>query len=152
MRYVVLLAIFVLGAIAGMTALSLLPDDVQQRVEDFHQEVRYTAGLDERPMAEGDVAPPMPSPVLRLNATTTPTLRPTTTSRATPALRATTMPRPTSTPRPTPTRTPRAGISDENLVALRYLAHRLINSDRADHGLLPVVLGTNPRRNCTPRT
>ena len=122
MRYVVLLAIFVLGAVGGMVALPLLPDDVRQRVADFQQEARYTGGRDTMPTVAGDVAPPMPSPTPRLNA----------------------MSRPTPIPRPTTTPTPRAGISDENLDTLRNLALRLINRDRAAHGLPPVVLGTNP--------
>ena len=121
MRYLVLLALFVLGAVAGMAATPLLSDGARQQVADFQQEVRYTTGREVRPTVAGDVAP-----------MTTPTRRPTAT------------PRPTSTPRPTPTPTPRAGISDEDLDSLRYLALRLINRDRADHGLPPVVIGTNP--------
>ena len=121
MRYLVLLTLFVLGAVAGMAATPLLSDGARQQVAGFQQEVRYTTGREVRPTVAGDVAP-----------MTTPTRRPTAT------------PRPTSTPRPTPTPTPRAGISDEDLDSLRYLALRLINRDRADHGLPPVVLGTNP--------
>ena len=58
---------------------------------------------------------------------------------------------PTSTPRPTPTRTPtptpslqRQRLDASELSELREFAVGLINQDRADHGLPPVALGSNP--------
>ncbi len=134
-----------------MAAPPLLPDNIQQLVADFQREVRYTAGLDERPTTEGDVAPPA-EPTFTLRSTPTPTPRPNVTPESTPTPRPATMlvllasatPRPTFTPRAAPTPAPRSGISDERLDSLRNLALQLINRDRADHGLPPVVLGTNP--------
>ena len=90
MRYLVLLVLFVLGAGVGVAVLPLLPGDVQLRIADFQQEARYTAGLDERPTVEGDIAPPA-APIS--------TPRPTTTF----LLRQSATPVPTSTPRPTAT-------------------------------------------------
>ena len=148
MRYLVLLTLFVLGAVAGMAATPLLSDGARQQVADFQQEVRYTTGRDEKPTAANGLSPSdAPTPTPRLTATPMPTPPPrlTTTPRPTSTPRPTATPRPTSTPRPTPTPTPRAGISDEDLDSLRYLALRLINRDRADHGLPPVVLGVEPR-------
>ena len=146
MRFLVLLALFVLGAVAGMAAAPLLPDNVQQLAADFQREVRYTAGLDERPTTEGDVAPVAGSiSTPRPNVTPRPTFtpRPAPTPGPTFTPRPNVTPRPTFTPRPAPTPAPRSGISDERLESLRNLALRLINRDRADHGLPPVVLGTN---------
>ena len=47
---------------------------------------------------------------------------------------------PTATPLPTPTPTP---SGEDRLTQLRQYALGLINKDRADHGLPPVILGSN---------
>ena len=60
---------------------------------------------------------------------------PTTTARP----RPTPIP-PTATPLPTPTPTPNG---EDGLTQLRQYALGLINKDRADHGLPPVILGSN---------
>ena len=120
MRFLALVVLFGLGAVAGMAAMPLLPNGALQWVAEFQQEVRYATRADEKP--------PTPTP----KPTATPTPKPT----------ATPTPRPTATTRPTPT--PPSGLPAEELDSLRYLALRLVNNDRADHGLPPVVLGTNP--------
>ena len=56
MRYLVLLALFILGAVAGMATTPLLSDGARQQVADFQQEVRYATGRDDRPTVAGDVA------------------------------------------------------------------------------------------------
>ena len=83
--------------------------------------VKPIPGLTARPTAV-----PTPRPTLG----PVPTLPPPPTSRQTPA------PVPTPTPPPAPTLTP--------LEELRLYALDLINKDRADHNLPPVVLGSNP--------
>ena len=125
----------------------LLSDGARQQVAGFQQEVRYTTGRDEKQTAANGLSPSdAPTPTPRLTATPMPTPPPrlTTTPRPTSTPRPTATPRPTSTPRPTPTPTPRAGLSNDELDSLRYLALRLINRDRANHGLPPVVLGVSP--------
>ena len=183
MRHLVLLALFVLGAVAGMAATPLLSDGAQQQVADFQQEVRYATGRDERPEPPATpTAPPsfVPTPTVPPSFIATPAAPPSliATPAAPPSLIATPVAppsliatpaappsfiatpvappsliatpvapppfMPTSTPRPTPTPTPRSGVSNDELDSLRYLALRLVNRDRADHGLPPVVLGTNP--------
>ncbi len=47
-------------------------------------------------------------------------------------------------PDATPTPTPVSRLSADEAEELRYHALRLINNDRADHGLPPVALGSNP--------
>ena len=126
MRCLALLVLFVLGAVAGMAAMPLLPNDVVQWIAEFQQEVRYAATLDEKPPSptpEPTATPtritrpeptptPAPTPTLRqLNALLpSPTLGPTPTrpgAAPTVALRPTiSLPTPTPTPRPRVTATP----------------------------------------------
>lgn len=82
-------------------------------------------------------ATPLPTPIPLATATPhpTPTARPTATATPTPR------------PRPTPTPTPQMGkqrLTASELQELRLLALQLVNKDRADHGLQPLALGSNP--------
>ena len=139
MRFLALLLLFILGAVAGMAATPLLPDDAQEWVTEFQQEVRYAWGGEEKPPDASD-----PTPSVRPTPTPRPTRTPQPTATPTPSVRPAPTPRPTRTPQPTATPTPSSGLPDEELDSLRYLALRLINNDRGDHGLPPVILGVNP--------
>ena len=142
MRCLALLVLFVLGAVAGMAAIPLLPrgartwvsgvqQDIRQDVEGARQRQAERRAESESRQAERQEELESRQ-VERQTRLSTPTLRPTLTPCLTP------------TPRPTPTPTPPSGLPAEELDSLRYLALRLINNDRADHGLPAVVLGTNP--------
>ena len=73
----------------------------------------------------------------------TPSPAPTPTPLPTPTPTPTPTPLPTPTPRPTLSPTPTSAPSPR-IESLRQFALDLINHDRADHGLPPVILGTNP--------
>ena len=96
------------------------------------------------PAAQATPLPPCPTatpiPPPTATPTATATLRPTATPMPTPRPMATATPRPTATPTPL--------SSDQNLTALgvqglRLFALKLINNDRATHGLPAVALGLN---------
>ena len=82
-------------------------------------------------------APPLP----------TPTPAPTDVPSPTPSPTATVAPSPTPTPTPAPTATPahfQPPLSNDELDELVQYVLGLINQDRAENGLGPVTLGTNP--------
>lgn len=102
--------------------------------------VQVVAAPTPRPPAAATVestATPAPTPVPTRTPRPSPTPVPPTATPVPPT--ATPIP-PTATPRPSPTPTPSA---EARLAQLRQYALGLINKDRADHGLPPVVLGTN---------
>ena len=119
MRCLALFVLFVLGAVAGMAAIPLLPGGARTWVSGVQQDIRQDVEGARQRLAERRAEIESRQAERR-------------------ALR------PTATPRPTPPPTPSSGLPAEELDSLRYLALRLINNDRADHGLPPVGLGTNP--------
>ena len=125
-----------------MAAMPLLPEDARTWVSGVQQDIRQDVeGARQRQAerrAERESQQTERQEELESQQAGRQTPRPTSTFRPTPT------PRLTPTPRPTPTPTPPSGLLDEELDSLRYLALRLVNNDRADHGLPPVVLGTNP--------
>ncbi len=165
MRCLALLVLFVLGAVAGMAATPLLPGAARTWVSEFQQDIRQDVEGARQRQAERraerqeelesrqvERQTRLLTPTLRptLTPRLTPTPRPTATPRLTPTPRPTATPRltptprPTATPRPTQKPTPPSGLPDDELDSLRQLALELVNRDRADHGLPPVKLGTNP--------
>ncbi len=136
MRLAALFIVFVLGAAADVVIAGLLPSGW---VEGFQQGVREAVGG--APAGPGGASPaatmfPTASRGGFRGATATAIAR----AGATPIATAGA----TFTPRPSPTSTPVSRLSSAELDELRYHALRLINNDRADHGLPPVVLGVNP--------
>ena len=146
MKPFLLLILFIIGVVVGMVIIPLLPDGVQRGISSFQLEIRYQVGLEERlgEMPLSSTPTPRPGETASLLSTSTPTpiplprirVSPLHTPTPTPSSlpRVVVVPLPTSTPTPPPT----AAIED-----LRQLALDIINRDRADHGLPPVVLGSN---------
>ena len=60
-----LLALLVIGAVAGLAIVPLLPGGVQQDIEDYQGQVRYLFGSDEEPEALLAIAPTPTSTPLR---------------------------------------------------------------------------------------
>ena len=89
---------------------------------------------------------PTPGPMHTTSPTPTPTptSAPTPTRTPTPTPAPAPPPTPIATPAPTPAPTPVPTSTPTPLEELREYALQLINIDRANHGVAPVVMGTNP--------
>ena len=87
---------------------------------------------------------PEPTPGPMHTTSPTPTSAPTPTRTPTPTPAPAPPPTPIATPAPTPAPTPVPTSTPTPLEELREYALQLINIDRANHGVAPVVLGTNP--------
>ena len=160
MKWLLFIGLFIVGAAVGMAIVPLLPNPIQKGISSLHLEIEYQVGIEERPGEMANSAAPTPntsvrdsplttytptpspSPRIGISPLPTPTSTPFPTATAKPTPTALPTPTPTATATPTPTQTPTSPPMP-TMEDLRQLALDLINRDRADHGLPPVVLGSN---------
>ena len=152
MKFLLLLALFTIGAVVGMAIVPLLPDAAQRGISSFHLEIKYQVGQEERPDEMADsptpvpTAAPRPTPTLRpaVMATQANASLPTAPTVVEPSPTPTITPTPTATHTPTPTPTP-TPVPPPDLRHHVYKVYmlELINEERAEAGVQPVTLGDN---------
>lgn len=151
MKWLLFIALFIVGAAVGMAIVPLLPNPIQKGIASFHLEIKHQVGIEERPdeMALSPTPTLGPGVTASPLSTSTPTpttlprvrvsLLPTPTSSPSPLLRVVVEPTPTPTPTPTitPTPEPRRG-SEEWIEKLTIKMHQLVNDERERAGMNPL--------------
>ena len=98
MKWLLFIALFIVGAAVGMAIVPLLPNPIQKGIASFHLEIKHQVGIEERP----DEMALSPTPTLGPGVTASPLSTSTPTPTTLPRVRVSLLPTPTSSPSPLP--------------------------------------------------